>query len=411
MKIAFVTQPWDGIGMGSSIGIITCHSISRLVEEHEITVYAKNGKCSLVDTNKITYKYFSLKLDNYFLKFLKYLEKLKLIGSNKKPTFSRIFYFFFYALKIAFDVKKNQIEIVHIHNYSQFASVIRFINPKVKIFLHMHCEWLTQLDEKVISKRLSKVDRVIGCSNYITSKVKNRFEQFNDKCVTVENGVDIDNFSLRNSIDSKLNKEEIHFLFVGRVSPEKGLHTLLEAFNKVFQNHKNITLHIVGPEKSAPINFIVGLTDDKSIKELKRFYNGENYSEQLTKILSQEALQKVIFHGQVHSNKLDTYYNMADILVNPSFSESFGMSLIEARASGVPVIASRIGGMVEIVENSKAGVLYEAGNAVELSQGMEKLISDIPQRKLLAKRGREYTSDHYSWNTIVNKLNSFYKNV
>ena len=102
---------------------------------------------------------------------------------------------------------------------------------------------------------------------------------------------------------------------------------------------------------------------------------------------------------------------MADILVNPSFSESFGMSLIEAMASGVPVIASRIGGMVEIVENSNGGVLYEAGNEDELSKCMSKLISDVSLRNLLAMRGREYTSDHYSWNTIVNKLNSFYKHV
>ena len=320
-------------------------------------------------------------------------------------------FLFFYALRIAIDVKKNKIEILHIHNYSQFASVIRFINPNVKIFLHMHCEWLTQLDEKIISKRLSKVDRVIGCSNYITNTVKNSFKQFRDKCLTLENGVDIDTFKNCGSSGSNSNNDEINILFVGRVSPEKGLHTLFEAFNNVFQNHKNITLHIVGPIKSAPINFIVGLTDDKNIKELKRFYNRENYSDQLTKILAEEAMQKVIFHGHVHSNKLKTYYNMADIIVNPSFSESFGMSLIEAMASGVPVIASRIGGMVEIVENSKGGVLYEAGNEDELSECMSKLISDVSLRSLLAKRGREYTSDHYSWNTIVNKLNSYYKNV
>ena len=87
MKIAFVTQPWDGIGMGSSIGIITCHSISRLVDEHEITVYAKNGTCEIVDSDKISYRYISLKIDKYFLTFFKYLEKLKFIGSKRKPIF------------------------------------------------------------------------------------------------------------------------------------------------------------------------------------------------------------------------------------------------------------------------------------------------------------------------------------
>jgi glycosyltransferase involved in cell wall biosynthesis len=411
MKIAYVTQPWDGIGMGSSIGIITCNLAAGLADKNQITIYTRDGKCNIIDSKNITYTYIKLKLDKYLIKFFRYLEKINFLGTSKKPLISSLVYYLIYALQIARDVKKNKTDIVHIHNYSQFVTVIRFFNPNVKIFLHMHCEWLTQFDKTLISKRLAKADVILGCSSYITSKVKSIFNSYSNKCFTLDNGVDIDIFKPEREDIPENNESEIHILFVGRVSPEKGVHILFEAFDRIYKKYKNVILDIVGPVKSVPQDLIIGLTDDIKIKELKKFYVGKKYREHLLETLSDGTSNKINFHQEIDSSKIVNFYNRANILVNPSFSESFGMSLIEAMASEVPVIASRVGGMIEIIEKSNAGLLFEAGNIEELYDCIEELINNTEKRKLLAKNGREFVVNNYTWKTLTEKLDTYYQNV
>jgi glycosyltransferase involved in cell wall biosynthesis len=410
MKLAIVSQPWDGVGMGSSIGIITCQTAQKLVNEYEIFIYAKNGKCKNIESGKINYKYVSLKADQVLIKFLRLLEKFKLIGKGNKPIFSRLIYHYFYALNIALSLRKNRIDIVHIHNYSQFAKIIRIANPTIKIVLHMHCEWLSQLDQKMIAKRISNIDLILGCSNYITDKIKNRFTIHAAKCHAIVNGVDIENFQPGKSIEKKSAKE-IKILFVGRVSPEKGVHLLFEVFERLYQENKNVRLDIVGPIKTVPFNLIVGLSEDPKISELKEFYDRTDYKSVLIEKLSNETKDSVTFHGPQDSKKLSAFYQSADIVVNPSYSESFGMSLIEAMACGKPVIASKVGGMVEIIENSKGGTLFEAGNSDELFNELKTVIENEQYRNDLSAGNRIYAEGHYSWESIVNKLNQYYKNA
>ena len=410
MKLAFVTQPWDGVGMGSSIGIITCRTAQRLFNDYQIFIFAKNGKCSNIEQGKINYKYISLEADQFIIKFLRLLEKYKLIGRGNRPLFSRSIYHIFYALTVALNLRKNRIDIVHVHNYSQFAKIIRKFNPDIKIILHMHCEWLSQLDKKMIAKRMSNIDLVLGCSHYITDKIKNRFKDFSAKCRTIENGVDTTNFQPGKTIE-KNSVEEIKILFVGRVSPEKGLHILFEAFEKLYKENKNVRLDIVGPIKTVPYNLIVGLSEDSKISGLKEFYNNTDYKSVLIGKLSDETEDSVIFHGQQDSKRLSSFYQAANIIVNPSFSESFGMSLIEAMACGKPIIASRVGGMIEIVENSKGGTLFDAGNSNELFNVLKTLIENEQYRNELSAGNRIYAEKHYSWDNIANKLNQYYKNA
>ena len=236
----------------------------------------------------------------------------------------------------------------------------------------------------MIKSRLKKVDKITGCSDYITTKIKNSFPEFSHKCSTVYNGVSVDEFFVNEFANSGLdkNKPYIKLLFVGRCSPEKGVHTLLEAFKIVLGSAPNARLDIVGSKGKVPYEYIVGFHDtDSIVSELKKFYEderSESYFLYCKKLADKLGVgEKVNFLGGQTYDKMPEIYKNADIVVNSSYSESLGRSLFEAMACGRPVIASNVGGSPEIIEDG-AGLLFEAG---DVSQLAEQIISCIKMRK------------------------------
>jgi spore coat protein SA len=100
------------------------------------------------------------------------------------------FYHPLYALRVALSIRASKCDIVIVHNFLQFASIIKLFNPSVKICLSMHCEWLTQFATPASECRLRKVDLIIGRSDYITEKISARFPAVAGRCHTVYDGVD-----------------------------------------------------------------------------------------------------------------------------------------------------------------------------------------------------------------------------
>jgi glycosyltransferase involved in cell wall biosynthesis len=98
---------------------------------------------------------------------------------------------------------------------------------------------------------------------------------------------------------------------------------------------------------------------------------------------------------------LASYYQSADILVNPSYSESFGMSLVEALASETPVIATRVGGMVNIVDENETGLLVNREDVNGLAEAMRCLLSDGDLRRQMGKNGRQRVIERFSWPQVA----------
>jgi len=127
----------------------------------------------------------------------------------KRPLFASKLFYLTYVLQVARDLKREKCDIVHLHNFFQFVPIIRAFNPKIKIVLHMHCEWLTQLDRTMIENRLRKVDLIIGCSEYITEKARlvKRYSLHNKDIMEIElgnnRGVGIDPAYAKDRIHSK----------------------------------------------------------------------------------------------------------------------------------------------------------------------------------------------------------------
>ena len=109
--------------------------------------------------------------------------------------------------------------------------------------------------------------------------------------------------------------------------------------------------------------------------------------------------------------KIVDYVSMADILLLPSEQESFGLSALEAQACEVPVVATRIGGIPEVISDGETGFLSEIGNVEKMSEDAVKLLQDQNLRRQFGRRGRELAISRYGTEIIIPQYIKFYEKV
>jgi glycosyltransferase involved in cell wall biosynthesis len=260
----------------------------------------------------------------------------------------------------------------------------------------------------MIARRLQSTDLVVGCSDHITSKVIARFPEHAARCMTIPNGVDAEilaTASRRNGHNGPLR-----LLNVGRVSPEKGIHVLVDAFNELVTENPELELVIVGDYAVVPLEMAVAVADDPLVRALARFYPGD-YTAHVRERLTEEAASKVTFVGRVeHADTLE-YYDDADIFVFPSIFESFAIPPVEAMAAGLPVVASRVGGMKETIVHERTGLLVQREDPAELARALRTLIGDAELRRTFGEAGRTRAAELYSWPRVVEEVETAFETL
>ncbi len=410
MKIAFVNQPLDMLipPYQNSIGIWTYKVAPQIAQNHDVLVYGKrsNLQKSWTGQPNVSYHFVPPVIPNRVM--LNYLGKLK--ANDDLPLYASRLYYFDYAFQIAWSLKQQKVQIVHIHNFTQFVPIIRALNPKAKIVLHMNCEWLNQLDYDVMEQRIEQSDLILGSSNYIAELARQRYPHYAERCQTIYNGVDTDVFVSAENNGASASTREKRILFVGRVSPEKGVHDLIEAFCLVAEKHPDAILDIAGPIGALPSEFIVGVSNDPLVSGLAKFYH-EDYSDYLQRLIPDHLKQRVNFLGGMGQTDLVKHYQKAAVLVNPSYSESFGMSLVEAMTTRIPVVATRAGGMVEITDNGRAGLLVDRGDVQALAAAITRVFEDENLRQELEHLGYERVQTLFSWSQVAQRLLEKYEKL
>jgi glycosyltransferase involved in cell wall biosynthesis len=154
-----------------------------------------------------------------------------------------------------------------------------------------------------------------------------------------------------------ISSEQTIILFLGRLNRDKGMLDLAAAFAEIALIRTDVVLVLVGAEED------VTFTCVQEICSVHR-----------------ERLRRVNFTANP-----ERYMAAADVFCLPSYREGFGQVIIEAGASGVPTIATRIYGITDAVEDGKTGLLFSAGDVAGLTQSLLKLIDD---RYLRKKMGR-----------------------
>ncbi len=413
MKVAIVSQPWDTLRppvSSGSIPIWTYETAKRLSQSCEVVLYARrnDGELAQEVVDGIEYRRVSIAGNRPCNGIVKALAK----AYRRFRYLNSRLYYGPYPFRVAADLRRQQCDIVHIHNFSQFVPAIRALNPHIKIVLHMHCEWLSQFDRAVIANRLSQTDLIIGCSDYITNKVKARFPEFAHRCQRVYNGVDVSQFQASEQTGQRQGEQtdDLNLLFVGRISPEKGLHTLLQAFEKIADNFPTAKLYLIGPDKPTTAEFIADLSDDPLVRQLADL-DPPNYPQNLRNQVPPHLKDRIIFTGAISHLALHSHFQKAAVLVNPSLSEAFGMSLIEAMATGTPTIATQIGGMPDIVKPGETGLLVPPAQPGALANALSTVLADKALRARMGSVARQRAVETFAWEAIATTLLSHYQSL
>jgi glycosyltransferase involved in cell wall biosynthesis len=394
VKVAFVTQPGHTVlPPAGSLEIWTREVARRLAESHDVSIYASavegaaDGRRDGVD-----YRFVEHAGDATLAR----LRPLWRLRPADRAFFSSPLHPLLYWLRVALDIRRRGVDAVHVYNYSQALPIIRRLNPDATIALHMQCEWLTQIDEGTIGRRLRHADVVIGCSEHITDPVRRRFPRLAERCRTIYNGVDLDEVAR-----SRNGNGAVTLLHVGRISPEKGHHLLLEALGQLVPRHPELRMVFVGEESLVPAEMAVAISPDPLVRGLSRFY-GESYLEQLRRQMSPEVAERTEFTGgRVDHEQVAAFYREADIFVFPSIFEAFPIPPIEAMAAGLPVVAARAGGTVESVVDGETGILVERDDPRALAGAIAELVEDRERRMALGAAGRERAARMFAWSSVT----------
>lgn len=234
--------------------------------------------------------------------------------------------------------------------------------------------------------------RVIVCSDYMYGEVKSAFGVPDDKLDIVPNGVKYGKFertmSKANAIQFRRHlasdNQKIVF-FVGRMTPEKGAHILLEAVPKILAEFQDARFVIVGKGGFLP--------------ELKR------------RAHELGVMPYVNFTGFVADEDLLKIYQVIDVAVFPSLYEPFGIVALEGMAAEVPVVVSDTGGLGSIVEHTKSGITTYPGNADSLAWGILETLKNADYAKWLATNGRKRVVETYNWEKIAKSTSIIYERV
>ena len=198
-----------------------------------------------------------------------------------------------------------------------------------------------------IRQQLLKLDCLISPSQFLLNEYV-RFGIPKGKLILVENGVTVSAKFLR---DKKKTHYPLHFGFIGTLIPPKGVHVLLEAFSKLEKG--SAELHIYGPDCGYEYH--------------------EDYGRRIRSYA--EKRNDIFFHGEFDPPSLPDVLKNIDVLVIPAiWYENSPLITQEALGSGIPIIASRIGGIPEKIMEGKDGFLFEPGNVEELADYLKRCV-------------------------------------
>lgn len=237
-------------------------------------------------------------------------------------------------------------------------------------------------------KLLSFADLILTPSQYYISQSK-FLRKYENKVKNIPNGINLEKFQIlyskeesRNRLDLPPDKDLI--LFVGSLTPRKSPHILLKAMEKVVKSNPNALLIIVG---------------NGSMK---------NKLEEMASKLGIE--HKVRFTGAIDENTKLLYYKSSDLFVLPSFSEGFGIVLLEASAFGLPLIVSNLEVFKTIVKSGYNGMFCKTGDADDLAKNIIFLLNNKNVIKKMGKYAKEKVKE-FDWEKIARETEKIYINL
>jgi len=235
-------------------------------------------------------------------------------------------------------------------------------------------------------------DLIICASDHVNESVRKWFPVREKAIYTIMNGIDTIEFSPneeeRNRVRKRLGVRDGELLLMtsGTISKEKGHHLAVEALNTLFKKNVKLKLMIVG--------------------------NGE-YLTSISSLIDKFGLKdNTILTGFVPNELISNYYNAADIYLIPTFrAEGLPFALIEAMSVSLPIIASKAGGIPDVVKNGKEGFLINPSDINDMVSKILILLKDRILREELGARARSKVLNELNANKMVDKTITILKSI
>jgi L-malate glycosyltransferase len=319
-------------------------------------------------------------LEVYFYtnhKFLRPLdEKIILLKGKVKNKIG-------YILNILDLIKTVKIinpHIVHVHSAGGYGFMGSFIK-KFKILSLYGSDIFISPNKSIINKmilkyQLKKYPLIQSTSQSMSLEAK---KYTTSKINIIAFGVDTDLFIYK---QNKIIDNTIRIGIVKKLEKIYGIDILINAFKKITNVNNIIELYIVG---------------DGTQKSNLRILASDN--------------KHIYFKDAIPNKMVPSFLSTLDIFVVPSRSESFGVAAIEASSCSLPVIASNVGGLPEVVINNKTGLLFEKEDIKGLTQKLNILIEDSTLRKSLGFNGRNFIEKTYNWKQSIKEQINIYKKI
>jgi glycosyltransferase involved in cell wall biosynthesis len=414
VKLVYVSQPFDRLfpPVQNSIGLIVYYTALELSRHFEIAIYSKYYRDDTLPGDlPFAVRRFPVWRDRILQRVIRRFPQ----AAHWLRLDSMAVSDHHYSREVRRSLANDCPDLVHVMNSWNWCQGLKTTGSSPKIVLEMQCEWLSQRDHGEVARQLEVVDAVVTVSDHVRREFSAAFPSYPGIVATVGNGVDVSQFEPRADPTASVAKTGRRILFVGRVSPEKGLHTLIEAFSEVADKLGDVELQLAGPRASLSLDFVTSLSSDPRVIALSRFYDRagrSTYHEHLDELVMRHGLGgRVRFIGNVSHKELVAAYQDADIVVNPSLSESFGISVVEAMACGVPVVGTSVGGMCESVLNGTTGVLVEPDAPGELARAILSVLENPARMREMGLEGRKRAVALYSWGARAERLAGIYKRL
>lgn len=281
------------------------------------------------------------------------------------------------------DLKPDLVHAMHLTSYG-FLGALSSVRPLIISVWGtdiLEAPNLTPFHRWLTRYSLARADAITATGLHLATETT-RFTPRGTRVTSIPYGVDLQRFQ---PVERPVS-QRVTIGTASRFSPEKGLRYLLEAFAQLRQRFGDrVALRIAGdgPERGKL---------DALVERLG--------------IAGQTELA-----GWVEHAELPAFLQSLDVFVLPSTYEGFGVAAVEASAMALPVVASRVYGLPDVVKEGVTGFLVPAKNSVALAQAIGRLVEDPDLRVALGKAGRQYVAERYDWRENAAQMDRLYEKV
>lgn len=286
-----------------------------------------------------------------------------------------------------------RVEISHLHS-NPFYGIVPWSDH---IVLHLHGDPNRVNMTEPYKRALRKASAVVCCSDFVRQAFLRRMPDMVERTFVVYSGVNWTAFAKAHSenirADLGLADSQIALLFAGALHREKGVSQLLEAFRILSRQCNDVHLLLAGSDR------------------IWSHIDSGNRPSYENKLRAEATGLPITFLGSVPYEQMPKIHQAADILILPSVVQDANPPVVlEAMAAGRPVVASKVGGVPELVMDGETGLLVEAGNVHELVEALNRLIHDADLRSRLGTHGQT-VARQFDWEIVNSQLMDIYRDV